>query len=44
MHKVKSKALEEIVAIDAFDNNEEFEQMARAYKSSTTFITLKRES
>lgn len=43
MQKVKHKALEEIVSIDAFDNIEEFEQMARAYKSPRTFITLKSE-
>ena len=43
MQKVKNKALEEIVTIDAFDNKEQFEQMARAYKSPRTFITLKRE-
>lgn len=43
MQKVKNKALEEIVSIDAFDNKEEFEQMARAYKSPRTFITLKSE-
>ena len=43
MQKVKNKALDEIVSIDAFDNREEFEQMARAYKSPRTFITLKNE-
>ena len=43
MQKVKNKALEEIISIDAFDNREEFEQMARAYKSPRTFITLKNE-
>lgn len=43
MQKVKNKALEEIVSIDAFDNIEEFEQMARAYKSPRTFMTLKSE-
>ena len=43
MQKVKSKALEEILAIDAFEDKEEFEQMARAYKSPRTFITLKSE-
>ena len=43
MQKVKNKALDEIVSIDAFDNKEEFEQMARAYKSPRTFITLKNE-
>lgn len=43
MQKVKSKALEEIVSIDAFDDKEQFEQIARAYKSPRTFITLKRE-
>lgn len=43
MQKVKSKALEEILAIDAFENKEEFEQMAKAYKSPRTFITLKSE-
>lgn len=41
MQKVKNKALEEIVSIDAFENKEEFEQMAKAYKSPRTFITLK---
>lgn len=43
MQTIKNKALEEIVTIDAFENREEFEQMARAYKSPRTFITLKRE-
>lgn len=43
MQKVKNKAIERIAAIDAFENKEEFEQMARAYKSPRTFITLKRE-
>ena len=43
MQKIKNKALDEIVSIDAFDNKEEFEQMARAYKSPRTFITLKSE-
>jgi hypothetical protein len=43
MQKVKNKALEEIVAIDAYENKEEFERMARAYKSPRTFITLKNE-
>lgn len=43
MQKVKSRALEEILAIDAFEDKEEFEQMARAYKSPRTFITLKSE-
>lgn len=43
MQKVKSKALEEILAIDAFEDKEEFEQVARAYKSPRTFITLKSE-
>lgn len=43
MQKVKNKAIEQIVAIDAFENKEEFEQMARAYKSPRTFITLKSE-
>lgn len=43
MKKVKNKALEEIVSIDAFEKKEEFEQMARAYKSPRTFITLKSE-
>lgn len=43
MQKVKNKAIEQIAAIDAFKNKEEFEQMARAYKSPRTFITLKSE-
>ena len=43
MQKIKNKAIEQIVAIDAFENKEEFEQMARAYKSPRTFITLKSE-
>lgn len=43
MQKVKNKAIEQIVAIDAFKNKEEFEQIARAYKSPRTFITLKSE-
>ena len=32
-----------IVAVDAFENKDEFEQMARAYKAPRTFITLKSE-
>ena len=43
MQKIKNRALEEIFTIDAFENREEFEQMARAYKSPRTFITLKGE-
>lgn len=43
MQKVKNKAIEQIATIDAFENKEEFEQMARAYKSPRTFITLKSE-
>lgn len=43
MQKVKNKAIEQIAIIDAFENKEEFEQMARAYKSPRTFITLKSE-
>lgn len=43
MQKVKNKEIEQIAAIDAFKNKEEFEQMARAYKSPRTFITLKSE-
>jgi hypothetical protein len=43
MQKVKNKALEKIIAIDAYENKEEFERMARAYKSPRTFITLKNE-
>lgn len=43
MQKVKTKALEKIFEIDAFENKDEFEQMARAYKSPRTFITLKGE-
>lgn len=43
MQKIKNKALDEIVAIDAFDDREQFEKIARAYKSPRTFITLKRE-
>lgn len=43
MQKVKNKALEQIVAIDAYENKDEFERMARAYKSPRTFITLKSE-
>ena len=43
MQKVKARALEQIIAIDAFENKSEFEQMAKAYKSPRTFITLKNE-
>lgn len=43
MQKVKNRALDEIISIDAFENKEEFEQMARAYKSPRTFVTLKSE-
>lgn len=43
MQKVKGKAIEEIVAIDAFEDREQFELLAKAYKSPRTFITLKRE-
>lgn len=43
MKKLKSKAVEEIVSVDAFENREEFVQMAKAYKSPRTFITLKKE-
>ena len=39
----KFEDLFNVVTIDAFENREEFEQMARAYKSPRTFITLKRE-
>ena len=43
MQKVKTKALEKIFELDAFENKDEFEKMARAYKSPRTFITLKSE-
>ena len=43
MQKVKAKALEKIIATDAFENKNDFERMARAYKSPRTFITLKNE-
>ena len=43
MQKVKTKALEKIFELDAFENKDEFEQMARAYKAPRTFITLKSE-
>ena len=43
MQKVKNKAIEEIVKIDAFDDREQFELLAKAYKSPRTFITLKSE-
>lgn len=43
MKKLKSKAVEEIVSVDAFENREEFVRMAKAYKSPRTFITLKKE-
>ena len=43
MQKVKGKAIEEIVAIDAFEDRDQFELLAKAYKSPRTFITLKRE-
>lgn len=41
MQKIKTKALSEIISIDAFENKEMFEQLARAYKAPRTFITLK---
>ena len=41
MQKVKNKALDEIFSIDAFENKEGFEKIARAYKSPRTFITMK---
>lgn len=43
MQKLKTKALEEIIATDAFEDIQEFEQMANSYKSPRTFITLKAE-
>ena len=43
MQRLKTKALEKIVSVDAFEYKEEFERMARAYKSPRTFITLKTE-
>ena len=43
MQKVKTKALEKIFELDAFENKDKFEQMARAYKAPRTFITLKSE-
>lgn len=41
LKKIKSTAIEQIIAIDAFENRDEFEKMARSYKSPKTFITLK---
>lgn len=43
MQKVKNKALEIIISTDAFCDSERFEQIAKAYKSPRTFITLKNE-
>ena len=43
MKKLKNKVIEEIASIDAFDNKEEFEQMAKSYRSPRTFVTLKSE-
>lgn len=43
MQKIKNKVIEEIASIDAFDNKEEFEQMAKSYRSPRTFVTLKSE-
>ena len=43
MQKVKNKALEKIIALDAFEDKNQFKQIARAYKSPRTFITLKSE-
>ena len=43
MQKVKNKALEKIIALDAFEDKNQFKQIARAYKSPRTFITLKDE-
>lgn len=43
MHKIKVKAIEKISSIDIFKNKEKFEQLAKSYKSSRTFFTLKQE-
>ena len=43
MQKLKNKAMEDIVSVDAFEDREAFVQMAKAYKSPRTFITLKPE-
>ena len=43
MQKVKVKALEEIMSVDAFEDEEQFEKMAKSYKAPRTFITLKKE-
>lgn len=43
MQKVKNRSLDEIVAIDAFEDKDQFEQMARSYKSPRTFLTLKQD-
>lgn len=41
--KVKSKAIEEIISVDAFEDKEQFARIAMSYKSPRTFITLKSE-
>ncbi len=43
MAKVKNDAIEEILSTNAFSNPEEFKALAGKYKSSRTFITLKKE-
>lgn len=43
MQKVKNRALDEIFSIDAFENKNEFEKIARAYKAPRTFITIKKD-
>lgn len=43
MQKLKNRALQNILLTDVFENKEEFEQMAKSYKSPRTFLTLKSE-
>ena len=43
LKKVKSSAVDEIVATNAFSDSENFKKFAHEYKSARTFITLKKE-
>lgn len=43
MQKIKARAMEQILEIDAFADSEKFSELAKCYKSPRTFITLKQE-
>ena len=43
MQKIKARAMEQILEIDAFADSERFSELAKSYKSPRTFITLKQE-